>query len=816
MPKRGCCPFPRRLSFSTNAETKRLRQQELAKDRAEARTSKTAASGKERARTIEDSDGDSTDMEGASVASSFSEDEELEDGAGKTPRKSSMDDLGIGEEGEDVHLAKVHRLSRRRQLEADQEQQARKRKRLPTRQNDEQWDSGEDKEDLEGPEDEIEDNEEGEQSPRRNHIQKVNGASAASRAVHAPLDEEDDSESSSREDSRMQRPQEPRSTITTGARFGLHSPYAIVTQKKRSERLRLAREQIARLSTEIINDPELTLGLVRRLAVFAGPTVESPDDEAKKAEVDDAIQASAMLSLCAVFVDILPGYRIRNLSEAEQKERVNQELARRRDWEQGLVIVYRNYLELCERVARKASPLFTVSVKAMCILAVQAAHFNYRTNLMRSLVSCLSRKSWDQASQECSQALVAVLKSDRQGDVSLEIVRLLNRMIKERRFRVHASVLEILAHLRLRDELSQGKRADTTSASAVTSNTDVFNKKLKSKDIRKGKGEHLSKKGAKRAKELREIEDEMKEAEAEVNQEERERHQTETLKLLFVLYFSIIKAPTAPDALLVAALRGLRLFAHRINIEFFRDLLSVLRAHIRIALDLDTDKIGSNAVVQRNVDDNSVQNEQEGDDVEESGETEHENAFVLSTYNPSLALHCIVTSLELLNGQGEALNLDLSDIATELYTVMVPLCNDASIEAPRSAGATGGDTSSVAILLLRALHLALVAPPRHAVPIERLASFVVRMCFCALQMPPKTSLALLDVSHLLVRRNDTLKTLVDNGDDRARNGHFDNASNVVDGLRPMQAGSVLWPLTILQDHANGDIASRARAIADEA
>lgn len=52
--------------------------------------------------------------------------------------------------------------------------------------------------------------------------------------------------------------------------------------------------------------------------------------------------------------------------------------------------------------------------------------------------------------------------------------------------------------------------------------------------------------------------------------------QTETLKLLFVLYFRILKNPE-PTPLLPAALQGISRFAHLVNIDFFRDLMNVLK-----------------------------------------------------------------------------------------------------------------------------------------------------------------------------------------------------------------------------------------------
>ena len=98
---------------------------------------------------------------------------------------------------------------------------------------------------------------------------------------------------------------------------------------------------------------------------------------------------------------------------------------------------------------------------------------------------------------------------------------------------------------------------------------------------------------------------------------------TETLKLLFVLYFSILKAPSR-TRLLSAALHGVSKFAHLVNIDFFKDLLGVLKDIIM--------KAG----------------------VEESIEEDKEVESQIDTDERlRLQLHCIVTAYELLTGQGK-------------------------------------------------------------------------------------------------------------------------------------------------------------------
>lgn len=128
-----------------------------------------------------------------------------------------------------------------------------------------------------------------------------------------------------------------------------------------------------------------------------------------------------------------------------------------------------------------------------------------------------------QTSQLCLDTLVKVLRNDLTGTASLEVVRLLNRMIKEKRFNVNPAVLSCLLHLRLKSEL--GVRASETKADKES--RPPVKMRSKGKDAaRRSKGKaadqpHLSKKALKALKERKEIEREFRDAEAEIDKEER-------------------------------------------------------------------------------------------------------------------------------------------------------------------------------------------------------------------------------------------------------------------------------------------------------
>ncbi|CAO1625523.1 unnamed protein product [Jaminaea pallidilutea] len=777
----------------------------------------------------EDSDGGSTDMEGASEGSSAgsggddddisildSEEEfDSQDAFSDEEDSEEEDEDTRTERVEHAHQERIKARERRQKLEEREAMQNGKGKRLPVRGQAGTW--------QEGSADASSDDEEGKKEAATRSSRRDKD-----RALHslrlADADDSEGEEESENEIASRRQVIEPPSTITSGARFGLQAPYSIMQLKPKSARIAAAKEQIARLSTDIIGDPEVSLGLLRRLNVFVRETIKRPEHDSmarekklpEEVEVDQPIRAAALMSLTAVYIDILPGYRIRPLTDKESSEKVNQETARRREWEQGIVQVYKEHLQNCEQVARSKTPAASVALRSMCVLMTRATHFNFRTNLISSLVSQLSRRSWSPDSQQCAEALTECLQRDLTGEVSLEVVRLLNRMIKERRYQVNPKVLNLLLHLRLKDELGS-KRADTTQADRNQDGRDKIGKgKAKPKEVRKGQGQHLSKKQVKKMREIKEVERDMKEAEAEIDKEERDRNHTETLKLLFVLYFSILKADEAPGPLLGAGLEGLSRFAHRVNVDFFRDLLAVLRAHIESARE----------------------GAEEGLVDEDGAPAGHEalapEAEAKRQESLRKALLCLVTAFELLSGQGEALDFDMSDLVGHLYAIMVPLCTAPGVEeipqqhqqqhqqddlraAPFASSKTARFQSNTHLLrtssdlLLRALDLTLLRPRLSSLPSERSAAFIKRLLSCALHTPAQTSLRLLGVVRSMIGKDPRLEALLDT-EDRAKNGTFDPSSDALDTLRPLGAGEVAWELHLLSTSVNEDVAAAAKGI----
>lgn len=568
-----------------------------------------------------------------------------------------------------------------------------------------------------------------------------------------PESESEESEEEEEEDAGIQA----QHMAHKPGRFGRMGIAEIVSSPgmKKAQRLDAAKEQLAAIGAEILAGGELVdIGpVLTRMSTFALPTVPAPSD-GQAITVPYSIRALALLSQLAVYKDITPGYRIRQLTAAEEAERVRDEVRRLREGEKMLVRNYKAYLKSLEGEIKKKTPLQSVALRCMCELLAAIPHFNYSENIMGVVVGRIGRRSWDDDSELILDTLVQVFLADVGATYSQALVRLIARMIKERKFQVHQNVLSCLLHLRLRTELGHMRDGKKKPRGKFQKRDDKQPEKKYKSEIRK---KWQTKNQRKKEKEMKEIDKEMAEAAAEVDEEERAQIQTETLKNLFVLYFSILKFP-GRSPLLPAALEGISHFAQLINVDFFRDLLQVLR---KIISDRRTD--------------DSEDAEAETAEIDPVGAGQRVRIRMLG----------IVTAFDLLSGQGEAINVDLSDFVTELFALLRPLSLDTGIEDPPNLSAAAAATAakqyraggtratadrqpahtlSTAALLFRCLES--IFFPRMfartaAAPPLRAAAFAKRMCECALTFPPNTAKEALSFVRRLAAKEPKLANLLD-------------------------------------------------------
>ena len=485
-----------------------------------------------------------------------------------------------------------------------------------------------------------------------------------------------------------------------------------------------AKEELARLATSINEDPEEHAGAFKALGAIS--STRNP-----------TIKKLALATQLAVYKDVIPGYRIRPISEENQTEKVSREVKRLRAFEQSLVSSYQTYvkdLAVCAKSSRKDSTeadasIASVAIACTCTLLITVPHFNFRGELLKMIVWKLSGKRSSADFIKCRDTLVQFFCDDDDGTPSLDAVSLLTRMMKARNYQIHESVLNTFLHLRLLSEFSS-----TASQNSVDKQTPEPTKKPKIKR------EFRTRTHRKLLKARKAIAKDFAEADAIVSHEIRDRMQAETLKLVFMTYFRILKTHHSP--LTGAVLEGLAKYAHLINQDFFSDLLEALKDILRdasTALDpsLNTPPSSSST-----------------DDPQEPTPTTIPNTDPTRT-----ALLAITTAYTLHTSQSRsttALNLDLTLFTSTLSALLPHLALSPSLELSskppaRSPSKTSPSTrqsqfdrkinfSTPATLLLTALSSLLL--PRNSPPTQT-AAFVKQLFSTSLHLPEKSARAVL-------------------------------------------------------------------------
>ena len=533
-----------------------------------------------------------------------------------------------------------------------------------------------------------------------------------------------------------------------------------------------AKEELARIASVMSEDPEDNIGMLGSLAEIT-------------MSKNVTVKKLGLGTMLAVFKDIIPGYRIRPIGKEDMTNKVSKEVRKLRAFEQGLLNGYKSYLQLLKGLAKGSAAkdpdtasLGSVAIACACTLLENVSHFNERSILVAIVVGKLSLRmpsAKDQDYTRCLNALEHTFQSDDDGFISMEVVTQLTKMMKSRNWQFHESVLNSLLHLRLLNEFS-GK-ASSERVDKPAKEEEPVKKPSQKKVFR-------TKKERKIAKERKAIESEMKVADASVSYEERDKNQAETLKLVFLAYFRILKARV--EHLMGAVLEGLARFAHLINQEFFGDILEVLKDLINEAsVDLRTET---------------------GDDLDENRNALRET------------LLCITTAFALLHGQMDviksatSLHLDLDFFIKNLYNSILPLSQDPDLELSAknrhardpngleipATASTKVNVATTTVLFLRSLQAVLLPPTNtRSVPPLRVAAFTKQLETAALHLPQKSSVAVLSLLQQVSRVHGKKMMTLWHTEDRKGDGKFDPLGPL-ESANPM--ATTVWEGELLRLH----------------
>lgn len=541
-----------------------------------------------------------------------------------------------------------------------------------------------------------------------------------------------------------------------------------------------AKEEIAKAATLINEDPEEHLSSFKTMAEM----VE------KGSHV--AIKKLALAAQAAIYKDVIPGYRIRPLSDEDMSGKISKDVRKLRTFEQTLLSGYKHYVHTLLDLTKPAKgqtagvdpSLKSIAINCACSLILSVPHFNFRSELLKILINRLARKKVDDDFIKCRDTLEDVFHRDDDGIVSLEAVRMLSKMMKARDYNIHESVLDTFLHLRLLSEFSSKASRDRVDRGEDEENNFRGKKPKQKKEFR-------TKRDRKLEKERKAVEKDMKQADALVSHEERDKNQAETLKLVFGIYFRILKL-RVPN-LMGPVLEGLAKYAHLINQDFFGDLLEALKELIGHA----------------------DQSELEDDDAEVDNDEDEKTTRDAQRE----ALLCTVTAFALLEGQDASkaaatLHLDLSFFIKQLYRCLYPLSVNPDIEFNpnkslrlpdpnmpdhsnyRSRNKVNFQTPTV--LLLRCISSTLLSRAHGTPPSVRLGSFTKRLMTTSLQVPEKSAIATLALLNQVAKHHARRISPLWHSEERKGDGVFNPFAQDVEATNVF-AGTV-WEGELLRHH----------------
>ena len=364
---------------------------------------------------------------------------------------------------------------------------------------------------------------------------------------------------------------------------------------QRSVKLSQIKSKIANQSTAVISHPEINMNKLRDLlAMF---DIKSDDEE--YGLIFFSIQKMVALSALEVFKDIIPNYRVKEKINEEDDEKnakrknfqLKKQTKRLREFEKTLIQLYRLYLNRLQRMVDAISTskskksafydqmltslkakhrLAAIGLKCMSQLVLTHPHFNFRQQLVETIVQMMANNKYPDLSDIACETITKVFRTDKLGELSLEAVKSVAKLVKQRNFMIHPKVLRTLLALRIK-EVKQKEELNRKDMKKVRNQLDL-----------------MSRKERKRNKRMQKLDNQLLEVEAQESQKRRLDFNTEILNQVFVTYFRILKnqrefgfSDEEDDnkwfkPLLTPVLEGLSRFAHLISVEFFYDLIALL------------------------------------------------------------------------------------------------------------------------------------------------------------------------------------------------------------------------------------------------
>ncbi|KFK42308.1 hypothetical protein AALP_AA2G239000 [Arabis alpina] len=530
------------------------------------------------------------------------------------------------------------------------------------------------------------------------------------------------------------------------------------------ERFESKKNRLAELGTELLADPEANIKFLKEM-------LDLTRDENTK------IVKLGLLSLLAVFGDIIPGYRIRLPTDKELEMKVSKEVKKTRFYESTLLKAYEAYLKKLVILERQ-SEYNQVTTRCMCTLLDAVPHFNYRDSLLSFVVEKIS--SPDEVIRRlCCHTIRSLFSNEEKhgGELTVEAVRLIAEHVKSYNCQLHPNSIEVFMSIRFDEDLGKRNNEDKNLKKSKKNNKKSIQEEqnqVQENERKKSKQEMMSK-----------IKDEVnadyKRETYEPDAMERRKMQTATLSRVFETYFRILKntmysisesseadTTSNPGAfgyhpLLAPCLDGLAKFTQQLDLDYIGDLMNYLK------------KLASSSSVSTNL--------------------KQKNSKLLTV---SERLRCCLVAFKVMRSNLNALNVDLQDFFVQLYNLIL------EYRPGRDSG----------IVLAESLKI-MLCDDRHQ-DMQKAAAFVKRLATFALCFGCAESMSALVTLKILLQRNVKCRNLLEND---AGGG---SVSGSISKYQPYATdpnlsgafATVLWELSLLTKHYHPAISTLAATVSN--
>ncbi|KAG6736116.1 hypothetical protein POTOM_061180 [Populus tomentosa] len=550
------------------------------------------------------------------------------------------------------------------------------------------------------------------------------------------------------------------------------------------------KRKLAELGIALLADPESNIKSLKEMLQFC------LDD-------DDAIIKLGLLSLLAVFKDIIPGYRIRLPTEKELEMKVSKEVKKMRFYESTLLSVYKAYLQKLVLLEKK-SKFQHVAVRCICTLLEAVPHFNFRESLLAAVVKNIGSQDDVIRKLSCSAIKsIFVNEGKHGGAATVEAVELIADHVKALNCQLHPDSVEVFMSLSFHEDLRKPEEPDKESKVKYKKNRKRKNveepSQLQESDRKRSKKELM-------AKMREEVTADYKSAVFTPDVKEQRKMQSDMLSAVFETYFRILKhvmqstavssqanstsvaGESGAHPLLAPCLNGLGKFTHFIDLDYIGDLMNYLK---KLAAG------GSSP-------DNSSEKCAKGLTVSER-------------------LQCCIVAFKVMRSNLDALNVDLQGFFVQLYNLILEYRPGRSVLCMLDSKTLLWKLYAISVslralikdqgeVLVEALKIMLFEDRQH--DMQKAAAFVKRLATFSLCFGSAESMAALVTLKQLLQKNVKCRNLLENdaGGGSVSGSIAKYQPYATDPNLSGALASVLWELNLLCKHYQPAISTIALSI----